>query len=159
MGRRSSIQSRQSPNRLGKSGRTVLICDLINGQTIHRWPELGVGPMAFRPDRPGSRSLENTERHVLSDCGCRNGQTVRPITLPINADNVAWGPDGFTLATACSDSKIYLWEAATGMRKAVLEGASLPVMNLSFNSTGTLLASNGPERRLGSGTPPRDGRS
>ena len=34
----------------------------------------------------------------------------------------AWSPDGTTLATPCDDSKIYLWDAATGMRKATLEG-------------------------------------
>ncbi len=35
---------------------------------------------------------------------------------------VAWSPDGTTLATPCDDLKIYLWDAATGIRKAILEG-------------------------------------
>lgn len=42
--------------------------------------------------------------------------------LPAAGDGVAWSPDGTTLATACKDYKIILWDTATGIRRATLEG-------------------------------------
>ena len=47
----------------------------------------------------------------------------------------------------CADTKIYLWDAATGTRKATLEG-STDGIDTAFHPAGTLLASNGWEGRL-----------
>ncbi len=61
---------------------------------------------------------------------------------------MAWSPDGGTVATPCVDHKIYLWDAATGVRTAVLEGATSLGLEAAFHPAGTLLASNGWEGRL-----------
>ena len=68
--------------------------------------------------------------------------------MPSAGAAVAWGPDGATLATPCDDSKIYLWDAATGGRKAVLAGATNAGLYAAIHPSGTLLASNGWENRL-----------
>ncbi len=49
------------------------------------------------------------------------GRRVRSIDLRAPGNWVAWSPDGTTLATA-TDRTIYLWDAATGARRAILEG-------------------------------------
>ncbi len=63
-------------------------------------------------------------------------------------DDVAWSPDGTALATACLDFKIDLWDAATGTRRATLEGHDNSGLSVGFHPAGTLLVSNGWESRL-----------
>ncbi len=77
-----------------------------------------------------------------------SGRLVRSIPLPIAARRVAWSPDGTTLATPSDDTKIYLWDVATGIRKATLEGQTNAGLHAAFHPAGTLLASNGWEGRL-----------
>ena len=92
--------------------------------------------LAFRPDGPKSRSLSRRdEAPTCRIVEAETGRLVRSIPLPTTADGVAWSPDGTTLATPCDDRKIYLWDAATGTRRAVLEGYD--------------------QRRLACGLPPR----
>ena len=67
---------------------------------------------------------------------------------PAPRTTVAWSPDGTTLATPCDDRKIYLWDAATGIRRATLEGTTNGGLHAAFHPAGTLLASNGWEGRL-----------
>src|SRR5262249_17939512 len=62
-----------------------------------------------------------------------------------------WSPDGTALATPCEDQKIYLWDAATGTRKATLEGHIYRIGWggwAAFHPAGTLLASTGWEGRI-----------
>jgi WD40 repeat protein/tetratricopeptide (TPR) repeat protein len=74
---------------------------------------------------------------------------VRSFPLPVPGGVVvAWSPDGTTLATTGDDKKVCLWDAATGIRKAILEGSTNSVLNVAFHPNGTLLASNGWENRL-----------
>src|SRR5262249_8371618 len=74
---------------------------------------------------------------------------VRSIPIPdLPLETMAWSPDGTTLATPCGDRKIYLWDVATGIRSATLEGHTNGGLQASFHPTGTLLASNGWEGRL-----------
>jgi WD40 repeat protein len=57
--------------------------------------------------------------------------------LRAQPDHVIWSPDGTTLATVCTDSKIDLWDVATGVRKNTIDG-----LDVSFHPAGTLLATN-----------------
>ncbi|HLN32825.1 MAG TPA: hypothetical protein VK395_34160, partial [Gemmataceae bacterium] len=104
--------------------------------------------MAFRKD--GAQiALLNTEKPwacliLESD----TGKIVRSIPLPTCAESVAWSPDGGTLATPCYDFKIYLWDTATGTRKAVLTGHSNLGLRAAFDPSGALLASNDFDGRL-----------
>ena len=77
-----------------------------------------------------------------------SGKLVRSIPLPTRVETVAWSADGTTLATPCDDRKIYLWDAATGTRRATLEGSTNFGLRAAFHPAGTLLASNGWEGRL-----------
>jgi WD40 repeat protein/tetratricopeptide (TPR) repeat protein len=60
---------------------------------------------------------------------------------------VVWSPDSSTLATPGHDAKIYLWDAATGTRKASLDGNAGGVA-AAFHPSGTLLASTSWDSRM-----------
>ena len=64
-----------------------------------------------------------------------------PWPVPLGVSALAWSPDGRRLATACSDYRIYVWDAENGQRQSVLEGHSRYIMNLAFNHAENLLAS------------------
>ena len=78
-----------------------------------------------------------------------SGRLLRSMPLPtLPFAGIVWSPDGTTLAVPCNDLKIYLYDAATGSRKAALEGSINSGIRVAFHPAGTLLASNGWERRL-----------
>ena len=52
-----------------------------------------------------------------------------------------WSPDGRILATAGYDSKVVLWDAATGKALRTLAGHNGAVFDVAFSPDGTLLAS------------------
>ena len=69
-------------------------------------------------------------------------QDTLTLTCPTGVASMGWSPDGKRLATACMDYRIYVWNAETGQRQAVLDGHTQYIQNLSFNHAGNLLASS-----------------
>ena len=69
---------------------------------------------------------------------------------------MAYSPDGKTLASACDDGTVILWDAATGKpRGEPLAGHKGAVYAVAFSPDGKTLASAGARRdRDRSGTPP-----
>ncbi len=134
---------------VGHQDGEVLVYDLASGQPVRRWPgPARVEDLAFRGD--GAQIAVTSRDHKDPVCGIVNtesGRLARSIRLPA-IGKVAWSPEGSTLATACEDSKIYLWDAATGTHKATLEGCTGDGLRAAFHPAGTLLASNGWETRL-----------
>jgi len=57
--------------------------------------------------------------------------------------DLAFAPDGRTLATASADRTVRLWSVASGQELLVLEGHSGPVRVLAFSPDGRMLASGG----------------
>jgi serine/threonine protein kinase/WD40 repeat protein/tetratricopeptide (TPR) repeat protein len=126
----------------------IRVYDLATGQPRPRFRVPAPLELVFRPD--GAQiAVISSERNQSSCCilEAESGQLIRSIALPCNG-RVAWSPDGATLATACDNRKIYLWDAATGTRKASLEGHSNSGLLAAFHPAGTLLASDGWENRL-----------
>jgi WD40 repeat protein len=56
---------------------------------------------------------------------------------------VAWSPDGKHLASCGYDGSVILWEAATGVQQARLQGHRGMVMCVAWSPDGTRLASGG----------------
>ncbi len=133
----------------GRRDGGYVIHDLTTGHADRREP--GSAPVDYLAFHPcGSRIAV-----IASDLkapACRileaeTGRLVRSIPLPA-IGSVAWSPDGNLLATGHDDAKIYLWDAATGARKAALEGSNNGGLLAAFHPSGTLMASNGWESRL-----------
>jgi eukaryotic-like serine/threonine-protein kinase len=127
----------------------LLMFDLATGKPRRRWHEpFAPFDLAFRPDGAQIALTNNDTDPTCRIVESESGRLVRSITLSSPGQGVAWSPDGTTLATACIDRKIYLWDIATGTRKTTLEGSTNFGLRVAFHPTGTLLASNGWESRL-----------
>jgi eukaryotic-like serine/threonine-protein kinase len=129
----------------------VLVYDLPTGQRSQRWRIPGAGALAFNPDGTQIAVLSSATkirscRILQADTGRLDRSIPLPPTFPFTG--LAWSPDGATLATPCDDSRIYLWDVATGTRKWTLDGHTNNGLRAAFHPAGTLLASNGYEGRL-----------
>jgi WD40 repeat protein len=76
------------------------------------------------------------------------GKVVADLQGPVAPNDLAWRPDGKTLAVVGSDSRIYLWDVAAGKQTLVLEGLRNAGITIAFNHAGDLLASTGWEGKL-----------
>jgi eukaryotic-like serine/threonine-protein kinase len=128
----------------------ILTYELTTGRSLWRWHGPGrASDLAFRPDGTQIAVIYNETRPSCQIITERQGKLIRSIPLPTGGNGVAWSPDGATLATPCNDRKIYLWDAATGIRRAnPLEGSTSLGLRAAFHPAGTLLASNGWDGRL-----------
>jgi serine/threonine protein kinase/WD40 repeat protein len=133
-----------------QAGGKILVYDLKTGQPANGWS----GPVtsASSTFRPDGTEIAVAPGHVKNGA-CRildaeTGRTLRTISLPTIDRTLVWSPDGATLATAGDDRKIYLWDTATGVRKATLEGHVTDGVRADFHPTGALLASYSWEGRV-----------
>jgi eukaryotic-like serine/threonine-protein kinase len=130
--------------------RKTLVYDLATSQVTRSWGGAAPGGApVFRPD--GAQiavfhSDQNNQTCRILDAD--TGRLVRSIPLPSTGKGCAWSPDGTTVATPRDDSRIYVWDAATGVRKATLEGSTNVGIIAAFHPAGNLLLSNGWEEKL-----------
>jgi eukaryotic-like serine/threonine-protein kinase len=129
----------------------VVIYDLPSGRT-GKWMRLPAKliDLAFRPDGTQFAVLTNEAKNcVCSIFEAETGTVLRSITLARDGlVSIAWSSDGSAFATPCDDRKIYVWDAVTGARRAVLEGHTNIGLACAFDPSGAVLASNGWEGRL-----------
>jgi serine/threonine protein kinase/WD40 repeat protein/tetratricopeptide (TPR) repeat protein len=127
----------------------LFIYELASGQPRQRWR--GPGPahdLAFREDAAEIAVLYKDKTPTCQILEAETGRLVRSIPLPAAGDQVAWSADGATLAIPCIDRKVYLWDAGSGIQKAVLEGHINGGLVAAFHPAGNLLATDGWEGRL-----------
>jgi eukaryotic-like serine/threonine-protein kinase len=126
---------------VGHKDSDLLIYDLATGRPGRRWPGK-TRHVTFRPDGARLAVIENeskppTCRILEADAG----RLVQMFSLGTPAEDVAWSPDGSTIATPRNDQKIDLWDAATGILRATLESHLNDGIAAAFHPAGTLLAS------------------
>ena len=135
---------------VGHDNKQVVVYDLTTGQASWRHVLPAVPrDLAFRSDGTEIAVLYSEQAH--STCRileARSGRVLRSIPLPATEETVAWSPDGSAIATTGPDSKISIWDAATGARRAALEGHTTQGLVAAFDPSGALLASNDWEGRL-----------
>ena len=107
---------------LPTSSREILIYDLATGRPDRRFRLPGVGHLAYRPDGAELAVVDgNSTPATCMILDVETGRLIRTFPLRTTASFVAWSPDGATLALG-RDSGIELYAAATGVRRATLEG-------------------------------------
>jgi serine/threonine protein kinase/WD40 repeat protein len=83
-----------------------------------------------------------------------SGRIIQTVNCPQGASAIAWSGNGKCLAAASVlDNRIYVFDARTGQRQAVLEGQSALVVSLAFNHAGDLLASSSFDGMIRLGNP------
>jgi serine/threonine protein kinase/WD40 repeat protein/tetratricopeptide (TPR) repeat protein len=130
-------------------GFELVIYELASGQSNQHWRMPGSADLAFRPDGTQIAVSDNESKPPA----CRilevgTGRLVQTIALPVIGGWMAWSPDGTALAVAGVDHKFYVFDGASGVRKATLEGHTSSGLVAAFHPAGTLVASNGWEARL-----------
>jgi eukaryotic-like serine/threonine-protein kinase len=126
----------------------VLDYDLPGGQLVRRWP-VRMLTLAFRPDGAQIAWIDiGSKPRMCRILDWDTGAPVRAFMLPAGANELAWGPDGVTLAICTDDKKIHLWDAAASIRRGILEGQTNGGLAAAFHPAGTLLASNGWDQML-----------
>jgi WD40 repeat protein len=122
---------------------------VASGQPRWSWRGPAPGGPAFSPNGTRIAVICMEKIPTLRILEAESGRLLRSMPLPtLPFVGIVWSLDGTTLAVPCNDSKIYLYDAATGTRTATLEGSTNGGIGVAFHHAGTLLASNGWERRL-----------
>jgi WD40 repeat protein len=134
---------------VGHRDGEIVIYDLATGQPRLRPRGPNPASPVFSPD--GTRiavAERDGKKDICQIIEVQTGRPIRSFEIRPGTEAPVWSPDGTTLATPCGDSKIYLWDVATGIRRATLEGHINSGLIAAFHPAGTLLASNGFEGRL-----------
>ncbi|MBI4600498.1 MAG: hypothetical protein HY721_00920 [Planctomycetes bacterium] len=130
---------------LGTKERALRLLDLATGEAM---AEVGRGFLVKQVDiHPGGQliafSSERTRKVHIHDRGA--GHVIRSLAGggDHTFEQVAWHPDGRTLAAANVDHLVYVWNAETGELSRSLQGHWAEVKGVSFNPEGFLFASWG----------------
>jgi WD40 repeat protein len=131
-------------------GTVLRVWDLSSGEQTHRLDAKmsETNQLALSPDGKlaalvvNNRDLAN--RQQIGEVQLWDLSTgKKSVTFPMNGWTTAlrFSPDGAILATGCGEDAPYLWDAVTGMRLRILEGAIAAYMHqMHFSPDGRLLA-------------------
>jgi Tol biopolymer transport system component len=75
------------------------------------------------------------------------GMEPRVLQVSQTVFSVAWSPDGRTLASACNDKAIRVWDVAGGKLLRTLNGDQSPVWSVAWSPDGKTLASGGADNK------------
>jgi serine/threonine protein kinase/WD40 repeat protein len=118
---------------------TVSIYDLGAGKELKRLAGTRrFNVLAMNPANTQLACASQSESKVeIRDL--ESGEIILLLNCPSQVDVIAWSPDGRRLATGCFN-RVYTWDARTGQKQALFEGAVSQIINLAFNHAGNLLA-------------------
>ena len=111
--------------------------DLRSARRRLRRPR-GVGAVELSPD---GRQLVYATQDGVGLVDVDSGETVRRLD-PIDAlaFEVAWSPDGDSIATGNDDGTVRVWDPATGVEVAVGDGDLTEVVGLDWSADGARVA-------------------
>jgi WD40 repeat protein len=126
----------------GADGK-VTLTHVGSGRVVGVFPSRPVWPTyAFDPARRRFAVVAPDSTTVrLYDLA--TGLEEHALAHPAFVHHVVWRPDGRLLATAANDNSLYVWDAQSGVRQAVLHGHEGLPTALAYSRRGDLLASSG----------------
>ncbi len=125
---------------VGHKDRGLVIHDLATRRS--RGVIASPAHLAFGPDGARIAVIDDSARPPA--CRIYDAKTlgiVDAFPLRTPAGDVAWSPDGTTIALIGNDRRIDLWDVATRTLRATLEGHANPGIAAAFHPSSTLLAS------------------
>jgi serine/threonine protein kinase/WD40 repeat protein/tetratricopeptide (TPR) repeat protein len=122
----------------GHSNGSIELVDLSSGQRKSFKVVPSMLSVAFHPTK---QQLAITYREGVRILDLET-ESIAGVIPGEDADwQVAWHPDGRTLATTSRDRNLYLWDVASGKQLARLEGHKNTGIQMRFDPSGDLLAS------------------
>jgi WD40 repeat protein len=127
---------------IGHDDGSLVLHDLTTGRPARTWT--GAGLALKVSCGPGGRKLAMITRdpRLLQIRDATSGNVVAQIAVP-EAEDLAWHPDGTTVAISGNKNKLSLWDVTTHSRKMDLEGRVGVGVELAFSPAGDTLASWG----------------
>lgn len=132
---------------ISAGGRSYIVWDLETGEG-KTYPVSGseVTAVAFGPDNATVAAFAYNLNSASAVLIIRDitQPTTRPISSPVYARDLAFSPDGQTLAAAGADGRIYLWNVSTGQPVGEpLYGYYSEAIKVTFTADSTALLSAG----------------
>ena len=126
-----------------------VVYDLTSGEAGRTWAcdSAPAQDLAYRPDGKQLAVVYRGNPPICAILDADTGRNLRAIPLP-SVGSVAWSLDGTMIATTGSNSRLSIWNAATGERDFSLEMAIDKGLRVAFHPAGTLVATNGWEAEL-----------
>jgi WD40 repeat protein len=126
---------------VGQADGALLLFDVVSGRELKRLASGGPpNALCFHPQ--GQKlAVSSHASGTVQIWDLDTAKLAKTFQHPSGVFDVAWGPDGKLLATACADYRCYVWQVDSGVRQAVLEGHQAEATRVLFNRSGDLLAS------------------
>ncbi len=126
-----------------------VIHDLESGRPRRSWRGPAPSEPAYSPDGARIAVIYKEKNPTWRIFDSESGRLVQKFPLPtVEVGSSVWSPDGTTLAMACRDMIIELYDVATGTRKATLTGTTNGGIAVRYHPASTLLASLAWDGRL-----------
>ena len=126
----------------------VAVHELATGREIARFAtESAPACIAFNPAGTllAVVGQGKTEVQILD---AANGSIVSKLIHPKWVTPLAWSADGRWIAAGCEDFNIYIWDAKTGERRALLSGHRQPPTQMIFDGAGGTLYSTARDKTI-----------
>jgi serine/threonine protein kinase/WD40 repeat protein/Flp pilus assembly protein TadD len=130
------------------TGGSIVFHNLDSGRSLppsHFGAE--IQHLTFSRDARMAAVILATNPRKITICALPSGEVLREMSVP-GLCTITWDPNGSTLAAACEDARIYLYDTLTGRQTGVLADHTSMGIFTVFQPTGSLLASNGWDGKL-----------
>lgn len=126
----------------------IALHDLTTGREINR---------LTTPDAPACLAFNLSGTRLAAVGRMKNdvqifdvaaGTPIATLKHPKYVTPLTWSPDGHWLAAGCDDFGIYVWDAKTGERRALLNGHRQPPTQMLFDSSGETLISTARDKTI-----------
>jgi serine/threonine protein kinase/WD40 repeat protein len=121
----------------------IRIFDLASGQAVTSFAHGSLPYYVLFNPRQTNLLLTSDTSSTVRVWDWRTHKVVQSFVHPQPVQGICWSPDGNSVATGCADSKVHLWELASGNERAVLSGHDRDAVQVTFSQDGALLASRG----------------